>query len=114
MSRVDLGIAVPELMRLPENASYSRKSGRATVDVRLSNDTVYVSATCDSLQRLVEYYERKYQEATRKADTNRKAVITASERGSDTVAVPWMILATLAVPLLLMFGTLALILKKTK
>lgn len=45
-------------MKLPPQASYSGKNGRASVSVGRKGDTVTVYASCDSLQFLVEYYER--------------------------------------------------------
>ena len=45
-------------MKLPPQASYSGKNGRASVSVGRKGDTVTVYASCDSLQLLVEYYER--------------------------------------------------------
>ena len=51
-------IPADSLMKLPPQASYSGKSGQANVSVSRDRDVITVYASCDSLQRLVEYYER--------------------------------------------------------
>lgn len=53
-----LAIPADSLLRLPPLASYSGKSGRANVSVSRDRDVITVYASCDSLQVLVEYYER--------------------------------------------------------
>lgn len=46
---------------LPAGASFRAKSGRASVEVSKGSvpGTLVVYASCDSLQRLVDYYERQ-------------------------------------------------------
>ena len=64
MSMVTLTIATDSLRRLPAGASYSERSGQASVKVtrRAATATepeyIYVYATCDSLQLQCERYER--------------------------------------------------------
>lgn len=60
MSEVTLRIPMDSLMRLPSEAEYRAKDGQANASVRNENGTVVVYATCDSLQIMCEYYERKY------------------------------------------------------
>lgn len=65
-SEVKLEIQADSLMKLPPMASYSGKSGQANVSVSRNKDVITVYASCDSLQILVEYYEKKsasYQKA---------------------------------------------------
>ncbi len=57
-SEVRLTIPADSLLRLPPLASYSGKSGQANVSVSRDRDVITVYASCDSLQLLVEYYER--------------------------------------------------------
>lgn len=63
-SEVTLTISVDSLRSLPQGASYSRKSGQASVKVVREAGTsdkperIYVYATCDSLQVQCESYER--------------------------------------------------------
>lgn len=46
-------------MKLPPTASYGGRSGRTNVAVNRKGDTIIVHASCDSLQRQCEYYERE-------------------------------------------------------
>ena len=69
-SEVRLEIAADSLLRLPPQAKYTAKSGRANVEVSRDKDVITVYASCDSLQMLVEYYEstsslwrERYEEA---------------------------------------------------
>ena len=57
-SEVRLDIPADSLMKLPPLATYSGKSGQANVSVSRDKDVITVYASCDSLQLLVEYYER--------------------------------------------------------
>lgn len=66
-SEVSLTLNADSLLDLPTGASYHARSGRANLDVSKGTEpgTIVVYASCDSLQRLVEYYERqvsKYKE----------------------------------------------------
>lgn len=47
------------LSSLPEAAEYRAKKGRASATVKTKGDTIVVYATCDSLQRQCERYERE-------------------------------------------------------
>ena len=60
-SQVLLKIPIDDLLRLPKDAGYHDKRGQASAEVQFNQDTLYVSATCDSLQRMCSYYERKYE-----------------------------------------------------
>lgn len=57
MSEVTLKIPTDSLLRLPKTASYHAKSGRANVNVKNDGNQIIVHASCDSLQRVCEYYE---------------------------------------------------------
>ena len=65
MSSVTLTIATDSLRSLPAGASYSERSGQASVKVLRKAATatepeyIYVYATCDSLQLQCERYERQ-------------------------------------------------------
>jgi len=47
------------LHSLPDGAIYSNSSGQATTSVYVKGDSIYITATCDSLQQLVWSYERE-------------------------------------------------------
>ena len=57
-SEVKLAIPADSLLKLPPLAQYSGRSGQASVSVSRDKDVITVYASCDSLQVLVEYYER--------------------------------------------------------
>ena len=59
-SKVEMEIPVENLRNLPEGSSYSEKSGQANVVVKYvpQTETVFVYATCDSLQILCENLQR--------------------------------------------------------
>lgn len=57
-SEVRLAIPADSLLKLPPKAQYSGRSGQASVSVSRDKDVITVYASCDSLQVLVEYYER--------------------------------------------------------
>lgn len=97
-SEVSLTLNADSLRELPAGASYHAKSGRANVDVRKGTEpgTIVVYASCDSLQRLVEYYER--QAAGYKATIDRQAEEMKEEKKPPNVW--WKILTALAAGLL--------------
>jgi uncharacterized membrane protein YukC len=60
MSRASLAIAIEDLRRLSDGAIYTAHSGQAGVTAeKRGNDTILITATCDSLQELVYSYERE-------------------------------------------------------
>lgn len=58
-----MAVSVDSLLKLPAGAAYTRRSGQANIKVATHGDTVYITGTCDSLQRQVEYYEALYHTA---------------------------------------------------
>ena len=60
-SRADLSIPVTALKELPAGAAFIQKSGQATAEIRFLHDTLFVAATCDSLQTLVWQYEEQLE-----------------------------------------------------
>lgn len=97
-SEVTLTLSADSLRELPAGASYHVKSGRANLDVSKGTEqgTIVVYASCDSLQRLVEYYER--QAADYKAAIDRQAEEVQEEKKPPNVW--WKILTALAAGLL--------------
>lgn len=61
--QISMDIPIGNLRSLPPEASYNNSSGRATLDLRVTGDTLRATATCDSLERMVEYYEDMYLQA---------------------------------------------------
>ena len=62
-SKAEISISVDSLLKLPADAVYTNHSGQATATVGKKGDEIYVAASCDSLQREVEYFEELYYRA---------------------------------------------------
>lgn len=85
LSKVELKIPTQSLHSLPPGASFSGKKGQAGVKVEAIGDTVYVSATCDSLQVQCERYEK---ELTRiRSDTDKQ--VTELKKNTFQTAFKW-------------------------
>lgn len=84
MSAVSLTISTDSLHSLPSGASYSERSGQASVKVSRKAATatepeyIYVYATCDSLQLQCERYEREIH-SLRSAINERERKVHALE-----------------------------------
>ena len=61
-SRARLTIPAGRLKELPSGAAFVQKSGQATAEIRFLHDTLFVFATCDSLQALVYQYEEQNEQ----------------------------------------------------
>jgi hypothetical protein len=71
-------VAISAIENLPEGAKFVEKSGRASVILKRINDTVIITAVCDSLQRLIYSYELEIENY--KGKTERKNIeITTAE-----------------------------------
>ena len=60
---MSLTISVDSLLKLPEGAVYRESKDRAHVEATHHGGVIYITGTCDSLQRQVEYYEALYHTA---------------------------------------------------
>lgn len=82
-----LTIAVDSVLRLPDGAVYTHGSGRAQVTVGkgAKPGTVVVRATCDSLARLVAYYEDRVSRIRGDTIDNVYTVETVKERRTNSV-----------------------------
>lgn len=58
-SRARLVVPSAKLKELPPSAAFVQKSGQATAEIRFLHDTLFVTASCDSLQSLVYQYEEE-------------------------------------------------------
>lgn len=77
---MDLTISVDSLLRLPDGAIYRRSNERAHVEATQRNGIIYITGTCDSLQRQVQYYEALYHTARDELESYRESV--TEERAS--------------------------------
>lgn len=91
-SRVEMRISVDSLLKLPQGATYHRKNGQARAEVSIRGDTIYVTGTCDSLARQVEYYENLYHTArdALEAQNRESAKAESKERSYPT----WLLITT--------------------
>ena len=78
-SHADLSSPVATLKELPAGAVFIQKSGQATAEIRFLHDTLFVAATCDSLQTLVWQYEEQLERQSKQTKEIRKE----AERKSD-------------------------------
>lgn len=86
-SELTLKIPVPELLSLPPGASYHGKSGQAGVDVKTEGDTLLVTSTCDSLQRLVLWYEEELTRIRSRTQENVEIARTEIKRRFNPVKI---------------------------
>lgn len=87
MSQTQIAISVDSLLSLPAGASYHSKSGQAGAEVSKKGDTIYVIATCDSLQREVEYYEELYNVTREAYDKLQTDIQTEREQRSNPIKI---------------------------
>lgn len=88
MSQAQITISAANLPDLPSGASFNKKSGRAQAEVSRDGDSIIVTATCDSLEREIEYYESLYYKALEAMDRLKNSVQNRDDRRStSTVAV---------------------------
>lgn len=78
-SRVNLTVSVDSLLKLPEGATYRRSNERAHVEAYQKDGIIYITGTCDSLQRQVEYYEALYHNARDALESYQESVIEERE-----------------------------------
>lgn len=74
-SRVELAVSVDSLLKLPEGGAYRQSNERAHVEASRKGGVIYITGTCDSLQRQVEYYEALYHNARDALESYRESVI---------------------------------------
>lgn len=89
-SKAELSISVDSLLKLPADAVYTRHSGQATATVSKEGEVIYVAATCDSLEREVEYYEELYyraRDALEQKERELNSVQTEAEQQSSNLLV---------------------------
>lgn len=71
-SHAYLSIPASALNDLPTDAVFVRKSGQATAEIRFLHDTLFVTATCDSLQNLIYQYETTIEQISRQTAKKEK------------------------------------------
>ena len=90
-SKAEIAIPVDSLLKLPSQAVYTHHSGQATATVAKKGEVIYVAATCDSLQREVEYYEELYYNARDELEQYKDSVQTETKQQSSNLWVKLII-----------------------
>lgn len=93
-SKAEIAIPVDSLLKLPSLAVYTHHSGQATATVAKKGDVIYVAATCDSLQREVEYYEELYYKARDALEQYENFVQTELKQSSNPIKIALAALIT--------------------
>ncbi len=83
-SRVSLAVSVDSLLKLPEGAAYRESNDRAHVEATHQGGVIYITGTCDSLQRQVEYYEALYHTARNALEQKQDELNRAEEGRRDS------------------------------
>lgn len=78
-----MAISVDSLLKLPEGAAYRENKDRAHVEATRHDGIIYITGTCDSLQRQVEYYEALYHNARDALDSYHEAVEQEGKERKD-------------------------------
>lgn len=90
-----LALPVDSLKQLPAGAVYLRHTGRATLAARYQRDTLYLYATCDSLQTLVYGYEEEIRRLrTERADEENQSREETEKKASPAPwrgSLPWVL-----------------------
>ncbi|WFE85858.1 hypothetical protein [Parabacteroides chongii] len=71
-SRAALAVPVGTLEELPAGSAFIQKSGQATAEIHFRHDTLFVTATCDSLQTLVYQYEEQLERLSAQTQEKKK------------------------------------------
>ena len=77
------------LLRLPEGAAYCRSNERAHVEASQKDGIIYITGTCDSLLRQVEYYEALYHTARDALEQTEQSLRQEQEKKTSTT--PWWV-----------------------
>lgn len=89
---MDLTISVDSLLKLPEGATYRRSNERAHVEASQKDGVIYITGTCDSLQRQVEYYEALYHNARDALEAQNRESAKAESKGGPYPT--WLLITT--------------------
>lgn len=86
-------IPVATLKELPAGAAFIQKSGQATAEIRFLHDTLFVAATCDSLQTLVWQYEEQLERQSKQTKEIRKEAERKSGLPQITILLTFFLIA---------------------
>lgn len=101
---MSLTISPDSLLRLPAGAVYAKRSGRARVSVGKDvgsdgRETIVVYASCDSLERLCGYYERRLgslrRDSVRASEALKRKEVEHRPNGVGTL-LKWFLIGIIA------------------
>ena len=84
-----MSVSVDSLLKLPEGAVYRRSNERDHVEATHKGGIIYITGTCDSLQRQVEYYEALYHTARDALEQTEQSLRQEQEKKTSTT--PWRV-----------------------
>lgn len=84
---MSLAVSVDSLLKLPEGAAYRESNDRAHVEATHRGGVIYITGTCDSLQRQVEYYEALYHTARDALEQTEQSLLQEQQKKTSTT--PW-------------------------
>lgn len=88
---MNLAVSVDSLLKLPDGAVYRESKDRAHIEAKHKDGVIYITGTCDSLQREVEYYESLYHTARDALEQTRNELTLERKKRSDPLADPILI-----------------------
>ncbi len=89
---MSLAVSVDSLLKLPESASYRESKNRAYVEAtHRGGGVIYITGTCDSLQRRVEYYEALYHTARDAREQKQSELTQERQKRSEPLGNPVLI-----------------------
>lgn len=87
-SKVNMAISVDSLLKLPEGAVYRESKDRAHVEATHQGGVIYITGSCDSLQRQVEYYESLYHTARDALEQTQSQLTEERQKRSEPLGNP--------------------------
>ena len=85
---MSLAVSVDSLLKLPEGAAYRESKDRAHVEATHRGGVIYITGTCDSLQRQVEYYEALYHTARDALEQTHDQLTQERQKRSEPLGNP--------------------------
>lgn len=86
---MSLTVSLDSLRKLPEGAAYRKSNDRAHLEATHKDGVIYITGTCDSLQRLVEFYEELYHTA-RDSLGQMNQTLLKEQHKSTSIAPPYL------------------------
>lgn len=88
---MNLTVSVDSLLKLPDGAVFRESKDRAHVEAKQKGGVIYITGTCDSLQRQVEYYEALYHTARDALEQKQNELIQERQKHSEPLGNPMLI-----------------------